>query len=55
MTGSTNQRRITIFGGSGFVGRHLVRRLAASGAEIRIAVRDHESALYLKPCGDVGQ
>lgn len=47
--------RITVFGGSGFVGRHLVRRLAAEGWEIRVAVRDLELALPLKPCGDVGQ
>ncbi len=47
--------RITVFGGSGFIGRHLVRRLAAKGWEIRVAVRDLESALTLKPAGDVGQ
>lgn len=47
--------RITVFGGSGFIGRHLVRRLAANGWEIRVAVRDLELALPLKPAGDVGQ
>lgn len=47
--------RITVFGGSGFIGRHLVRRLAADGWEIRVAVRDLELALPLKPSGDVGQ
>lgn len=52
---SSNLRRVTVFGGSGFVGRHLVRRLAATGAEVRVACRDLESALFLKPCGDVGQ
>ena len=46
---------VTVFGGSGFVGRHLVRRLAAAGAEVRVAVRDFEAALFLKPAGDVGQ
>ncbi len=46
---------VTIFGGSGFVGRHLVRKLAASGAEVRVAVRDTEAAMFLKPAGDVGQ
>ncbi len=49
------RRRVTVFGGSGFVGRHLVRRLARAGDEIRIAVRDPEAALYLKTAGDVGQ
>lgn len=47
--------RVTVFGGSGFVGRHLMRRLAASGAEVRVAVRDVDAASFLKPCGDVGQ
>jgi len=46
---------ITIFGGSGFIGRALVQRLAEIGACIRVAVRDPEQALPLKPCGDVGQ
>jgi NADH dehydrogenase len=48
-------RRVTIFGGSGFIGRHLVRRLAARGDIIQVAVRDTEGALFLKPMGDVGQ
>ena len=46
---------VTVFGGSGFIGRHLVRRLAASGAIVRAAVRDCEAALYLKTMGEVGQ
>lgn len=46
---------ITIFGGSGFIGRYLVRRLAAKGHRIRVAVRDPEAAMFLKPAGDVGQ
>ncbi len=48
-------RIVTIFGGSGFVGRHLVRRLASEGARLRIAVRDPEAAAFLRPLGDVGQ
>jgi uncharacterized protein YbjT (DUF2867 family) len=48
-------RRTTVFGGSGFIGRHLVRRLAAHGDVVRIAVRDPVKAQYLKPMGDVGQ
>ncbi|MFN3076303.1 MAG: complex I NDUFA9 subunit family protein [Alphaproteobacteria bacterium] len=46
---------VTVFGGSGFVGRHLVRRLAAAGAVVRVAVRDPEAASFLMPMGDVGQ
>jgi NADH dehydrogenase len=48
-------RSVTIFGGSGFLGRHLVRRLAKTGARITIAVRDPEAAKFLRPMGDVGQ
>ncbi len=48
-------KRVTIFGGSGFVGRTLVQKLAALGAVIRVGVRHPEKALFLKPMGDVGQ
>lgn len=48
-------RLVTVFGGSGFIGRHLTRRLAASGARVRVAVRRPEKALFLRPMGDVGQ
>ena len=48
-------RIVTVFGGSGFLGRHLVGRLAAKGYIVRVAVRDPEGANYLKPLGDVGQ
>ncbi|MGE4221183.1 MAG: complex I NDUFA9 subunit family protein [Alphaproteobacteria bacterium] len=46
---------ITVFGGSGFIGRQVVQRLAARGAQVRVAVRRPDSALFLKPMGDVGQ
>ena len=46
---------ITVFGGSGFIGRYLVKRLAASGARVRVAVRDPGAAGFLRPMGDVGQ
>ena len=45
----------TIFGGNGFVGRHIVKRLAARGDVIKVAIRQPEQALMLKPMGDVGQ
>lgn len=48
-------RIVTVFGGSGFIGRHLVRRLAAQGWRVRVAVRDPEAAHFLKPLGGVGQ
>ena len=47
--------RITVFGGSGFMGRYLVRRLAAEGWQVRVACRDLEIANLLKPSGDIGQ
>lgn len=46
---------VTVFGGSGFIGRCLVQHLAETGACIRVAVRDPEQAMPLKPLGDVGQ
>lgn len=48
-------QRVVVFGGSGFIGRYLVRRLGAAGANVTVAVRDPEAALFLKPMGDVGQ
>jgi len=47
--------RATVFGGSGFIGRHIVQRLAQRGIVVRAAVRDPENALFLKPMGQVGQ
>ena len=46
---------ITIYGGSGFVGRHLVRALAKRGYRIRNAVRRPDLAGHLQPLGRVGQ
>ncbi|HEX4173097.1 MAG TPA: complex I NDUFA9 subunit family protein [Acetobacteraceae bacterium] len=45
----------TVFGGSGFIGRYIVKRLAKKGFVVRVAVRDPEGALFLKPMGAVGQ
>lgn len=45
----------TVFGGSGFLGRHVVRRLTAEGYIVRIAVRDTEGAKFLRPMGGIGQ
>ncbi|MEO1192062.1 MAG: complex I NDUFA9 subunit family protein [Pseudomonadota bacterium] len=46
---------VTLFGGSGFIGRYLVRHLARQGHIIRVAVRHPDRAAFLKPLGDVGQ
>lgn len=48
-------RTITIFGGSGFVGRYIVQKFAENGDQIRVAVRHPNSAQFLKPLGNVGQ
>ena len=45
----------TIFGGSGFVGKYIVRRLVRLGWRIRVAVRNPNEALFLKTYGEVGQ
>jgi NADH dehydrogenase len=46
---------VTVFGGSGFVGRYVVQRLARDGWTIRVAVRHPARAKFLKPLGDIGQ
>ena len=49
------QSLVTVFGGSGFVGRHVVSLLAQEGWQVRVAVRRPDAALFLKPAGVVGQ
>ncbi|ESX88575.1 complex I NDUFA9 subunit family protein [Mesorhizobium sp. LSHC412B00] len=46
---------VVVFGGSGFVGRHIVRALAKRGYRIRVAVRRPDLAGHLQPLGNVGQ
>ena len=46
---------VTVYGGSGFLGRHVVRALARRGYRIRVAVRRPELAGFLQPIGRVGQ
>ncbi|MDH6265276.1 uncharacterized protein YbjT (DUF2867 family) [Rhizobium sp. SG_E_25_P2] len=55
MTLSNLPKLVTVFGGSGFVGRHVVRALARRGYRIRVAVRRPDLALFLQPLGNVGQ
>lgn len=48
-------RLVTVFGGSGFLGRHVVRALAKAGWRVRAAVRRPDLAGHLQPLGTVGQ
>lgn len=48
-------KQVTVFGGSGFVGRAIVRALAQEGYQVRIACRRIELAERIKTAGDVGQ
>lgn len=52
---STSAPLVTIFGGSGFVGRYITRRLAQKGWRIRVAVRRPNEAHFVRPYGNVGQ
>ena len=52
---STIDTIVTVFGGSGFIGRHVVRALAKRGYRIRAAVRRPDLAGHLQPLGRVGQ
>jgi len=48
-------RRITVVGGSGFIGRYVVSRLAQQGAVVTVVSRHATDALFLTTMGDVGQ
>jgi NADH dehydrogenase len=51
----TMTKLVTIFGGSGFVGRYITRRMAQAGWRVRVAVRRPNEAIFVKPYGTVGQ
>jgi NADH dehydrogenase len=50
-----NTRLVTVFGGSGFLGRHTVRALARAGWRIKVATRHPSRGFFLRPLGTVGQ
>ncbi len=52
---SPSDTLVTVYGGSGFLGRHLVRALAKRDYRIRVAVRRPDLAFHLQPLGRVGQ
>ena len=52
---SNSEILVTVYGGSGFLGRHVVRALARQDYRIRVAVRRPELANHLQPLGRVGQ
>ena len=50
-----NTNLVTVFGGSGFLGRHTVRALARAGWRIKVATRHPARGFFLRPLGTVGQ
>ncbi|WP_159709549.1 complex I NDUFA9 subunit family protein [Geminicoccus flavidas] len=46
---------VAVTGGTGFIGRHLIRQLCAEEVQVRVLCRNPERALVLKPLGEVGQ
>jgi uncharacterized protein YbjT (DUF2867 family) len=46
---------VTVIGGSGFLGRYIVQRLAETGFRVRVVVRHPDTAMFLKPLGGLGQ
>lgn len=55
ITMTFSETTVTIFGGTGFLGKQIVRELANLGMRIKVATRFPESAFDLRPCGVVGQ
>lgn len=55
MASLAHTKLVTVFGGSGFLGRHVVWALAKRGYRVRVAVRRPDLAIHLQPLGNVGQ
>jgi NADH dehydrogenase len=54
-TVTARPKLVTVFGGSGFLGRHVVAALARRGYLVRVAVRRPDLAGFVQPAGNVGQ
>ena len=52
---ATGERNVVVFGGGGFIGRHLVRRLGKTGAVVRVPSRHVSRMGHLRTAGVVGQ
>lgn len=52
---SLRNQLVTVFGGTGFIGRYVVQKLVQQGARVKVAVRRPHEGLFLKPMGAVGQ
>lgn len=48
-------KTVTVFGGTGFIGRYVVNRLAQAGAVVKVVTRHRQSAYFLRPAGTTGQ
>lgn len=46
---------VTVFGGTGFLGRHVIKRLAEAGFRVRVPTRKLDRAIFLRPVGNLGQ
>ncbi|WP_159593706.1 complex I NDUFA9 subunit family protein [Chelativorans xinjiangense] len=52
---SQRPKLVTVFGGSGFVGRHVVQALTRRGYRVRVACRNPHAAVHVQPLGNMGQ
>ena len=50
-----NRKLVTVFGGTGFLGRHTIQELARQGYAVQVITRNPKKAYFLKPYGSVGQ
>ena len=55
MANANSNKLVTLIGGSGFVGRNIVRALAKQGYRVRVACRRPDLAGHLQPLGNLGQ
>ncbi len=55
MATPNTEKLVTLIGGSGFIGRHIVRALAREGYRVRVACRRPDLAGHLQPLGNLGQ